>query len=188
MELIRSLILLGEHADIEPHLRTAPRGGRAEVGADPGGLGSSGLHRRLDHIEDYLRRSTALVLAGDVEQTQLKLLLRTLELRLEALHNEKTDLERRLVLFNHRHDLGEWILRVLRARAELARLRDELSVRRGNPTAHASAHEQAEAEQARFHEYARDHETLRQTLPPPTLDAEATREIKRLYRQQGSQL
>jgi hypothetical protein len=140
----------------------------------------SGEYRvALEKIDAYLRKATALVVAGYADIARLRFVLESLELRLESLSDEKADLGRRLITFNRRHDeaLGDVIQIILKARAELARLAAD---RKNEEELEAEAAAQ-DAEEA-YKNYSRQHAELQSAEPLPKLDDEAERELKSLYR------
>ena len=125
LEMIRNLVLLGEQDDVATHVRKLrPVAEALHVSAIIAALDKGEYTVALEAIDAYLRKATALVVAGFADIPFLRFQLQTLELRLESLSDEKADLERRLITFNRRHDdaLGDLIKRILKARAELARL------------------------------------------------------------------
>lgn len=184
LDLIRNLVLLGEHEGIEVHARKL-RAVSAELKMRHilDALDRGKFTVALEQIDAYLSHATAIALAGQAEIPLLKLQLQAMELRLEALSNEKGEMERRLVIFNRQHDaaLGELIERLLAARAELAELRAEVSAGEGEE-AYTRAQAQAEEADQRFREYSEQHHALIEAAPVPMLDAQSERELKALYR------
>lgn len=185
LELIRNLILLEEYREIGGHLdKLRPVARELHWNAIVAALDQGDFTGALEQMAAVLQRSTALAPVGAVEIGRLKLQLQGLELRLEALSAERAELERRLVLFNHRHDaaLGDLIQRVLKARAGLARWRADC--REAGATDEDTGQSQAEAAQAdaRYREYREQQAALREAPPPPVLSAAAERELKQLYR------
>ena len=183
LEMIRNLVLLGEQDDVAIHLRKLrPVAEALHLGHVIATLDKGEYRAALEEIDAYLRRATALVVAGFSDIPRLRLMLETLELRLESLTDEKGELERRLITFNRRHDdaLGDLIQRILKARAERARQRasDRKNDDKEREETDAAA---TDAEEA-YKDYARQHEELQRTAPLPKLDEEAERELKALYR------
>lgn len=182
LEMIRNLILLREQEDIPAHLRKLrPVAEALNLGRIVDALGREEYTAALELIDEYMRRATALVVAGASEIPRLRLQLQTLELRLESLSEEMGDLERSLITFNRAHndDLGELIQQVLRARAELAR-RQLKEQTKGQQWEDAEA--AAKDAQQAYEEFSRQHEELQRAQPLPKLDEEAEREIRLLYR------
>jgi hypothetical protein len=182
LEMIRNLVLLGEQDDVATHVRKLrPVADILHVSAIIAALDKGEYTAALEEIDAYLRKATALVVAGFVDIPRLRFQLGTLELRLESLSDEKAELERRLITFNRRHDdaLGDLIKRILKARAELARL---------HAANHKSDKKKEEAEavaqeaEETYKDYARHHEELQRSEPLPKLDVETERELKALYR------
>ncbi len=125
LEMIRNLVLLGEQDDVTTHVRKLrPVAEALQVSQIIAALDKGEYRAALEEIDAYLCRATALVTAGYADISRLRFQLEVLELRLESLTDEKAELERRLITFNRRHDdaLGDVIQRILKARAELARL------------------------------------------------------------------
>ena len=182
LEMIRNLVLLGEQDDVSTHVRKLrPVADILHVSAIIAALDKGEYTAALEAIDAYLRKATALVVAGFADIPRLRFILGTLELRLESLSDEKAELERRLIAFNRRHDdaLGNLIKRILKARAELARLHAaDQKKNNGQEKAEAAAQEAEET----YKEYARQHEELQRAEPLPKLDVENERELKSLYR------
>lgn len=186
LEMIRNLVLLGEQDDVTTHLRKLrPVAGALKLAQIIAALDNGEYKAALEHIEAYLRRATALVVAGYADIPILRFQLETLELRLESLSDEKAELERRLITFNRRHSdaLGDLIQRLLKARAELAQL---LAAERKNGKEHEQAKAAARDAEEAYQDYSRQHEELQRAVPLPVLDEEAERELKALYRKSCS--
>ncbi len=182
LEMIRNLVMLGEQDDVATHVRKLrPVADALKVSAIIAALDKGEYTTALEEIDAYLRRATALVVAGFADIPRLRFLLQTLELRLESLSDEKAELERRLVTFNRRYAdvLGDLIQRILKARAKLARLRAaDLKIHQEREEAETVADEAEEA----YEEYSKQHEELQRAEPLPKLDEETERALKSLYR------
>jgi hypothetical protein len=182
LDLIRNLVLLGEQEEIGPHVRklrpVAESLGFAQIVV---ALDSGEFTNALELINDHLNRATSLVLADDVDIAQLRFELSVLELRLESLSNEKADLDRCLINFNRRHNeaLGDLIQRVLRARADLARL---VASEQTKPKVRKEAEAEARQAEEDYAEYSRQHDEMRDEAPLPTLNEDDERELKTVYR------
>ena len=182
LEMIRNQILLGEQDDIAPQVqRLRPVAEATQVSRIIAALDNGEYRTALEEIESYLRKATALVVSGYAEIPRLRFRLATLELRLESLSGEKAELERRLITFNRRHDdaLGDVIQRLLKARAELARL---LTTERKNEKERIEAEAAARDAEEAYQDYSRQHDELQNAEPLPILEEEAERELKALYR------
>jgi hypothetical protein len=182
LEMIRNLVLLGEHDDVTTHVRKLrPVAEVLHMTEIIAALDKGEYTTALEEIDTYLRKAAALVVAGNVDVPRLRFQLESLELRLESLSDEKAELERRLITFNRRHDdaLGDLIERLLKARAELARLR---AVDGKNNKEHEDAEAVAQEAEETYKDYARQHEELQRAEPLPKLDVETERELKSLYR------
>jgi hypothetical protein len=175
--------LLGEHDDVTTHVRKLrPVAETLHVSGIIAALDRGEFTAALEEIDAYLRKATALVVAGFADIPRLRLQLQTLELRLESLSDEKAELDRRLITFNRRHDdvLGDLIKRILKAQAELARLHaaDQTNNNKKQKEAEAIAEETEQT----YEDYASQHEELQRAEPLPKLDMETEMEMKSLYR------
>lgn len=182
LEMIRNLVLLGEQDDVATHLRKLrPVAQELQLSTIITALDNGEYKAALEHIDAYLRKVTALVVAGYADIPRLRFQLEILEVRLESLSDEKADLERLLITFNRRHDdaLGDLIQRILKARAELARL---LAADRKNDEEREKAEAASRDAEETYKDYARQHEELQRAKPLPQLDEGAERELKSLYR------
>lgn len=90
-------------------------------------------------------------------------------------------MDRRLITFNRRNDeaLGELIQRLLRARAELARL---AASEQTKPGAREKAEAEAREAEEDYADYSRQHEELRREVPFPSLNDDEERDLKAIYR------
>ncbi len=182
LDMIRNLILLGEQDDVATHLsKLRPVAGALQLEQIITALDDGKYKGALEHIDVYLRKVTALVVAGFADIPLLRFQLETLELRLESLSEEKGDIERRLITFNRRHDdaLGDLIQRILKARAELAQL---LSADQRDDKVREDAEAAFQEAEKAYKDYSKQHVDLQRQKPLPKLDEDAEREIKNLYR------
>ena len=182
LEMIRNLVLLGEQEDVAIHVRKLrPIADALQISRIITALDQGDYKVALEEIEAHLRKATALVVAGSADMPRLRFLLETLELRLESLSDEMVDLERSLITFNRRQDdaLGDLIRRVLKARAELARL---IAAARKTENEREAAEAEADEAEETYEDYARQHEELQRAERLPQLEEDAERELKSLYR------
>lgn len=182
LETIRNLVLLGEQDEVATHLRKLrPAAEALKITQIVTALDHGEYRLAMEEIEAYLCKATALEVAGNADIPRLQFLLETLEVRLESLSAEKADLERSLISFNRLQDdaLGDLIQRVLKARAELARL--QVAMRKTDKEREAAEADAAQAEE-NYKEYAEQHEALQSISPPPTLNDEDEQELKAIYR------
>jgi len=119
-----------------------------------------------------------------MDVSRLRFRLEALELRLESLSDEKAELERRLITFNRRHDeaLGDVIQRLLKARAELARLIATEFSKGTDSSKRCEAEVDAERAEDVYEEYSGQHEALKRADPLLMLDEDSERELKSFYR------
>lgn len=182
LEMIRSLILLGEHEDVSNQLRKLRSQSAAlQIVHIITALDNGQYSTALEHIDSYLRNATALIVAGYADIPILRFQLEILEVRLESLSDERADLERRLITFNRRHDdaLGNLIRSVLKARAAKARLAASF---RKNDQERAEAEAAARQAEDAYDDYSEHHEELKRSHSVPELDADEERELRALYR------
>ena len=182
LEVIRNMILLGEQEQVPFHLRKLrPVSEALRLSRIIAALDNGAFKTALEEIDVFMRKSTALVEAGLVDVTILRLQLEALELRLASLTEEKAELERRLIVFNRRYDdtLGELVRRVLQARAQKAKLfAAEQTPGNKRKVAEAAAFN---AEIA-YERYSQRHGELQHEEPIPELDEGSEGELKILYR------
>lgn len=182
LEMIRNLVLLGEQDDVAIQLRKLrPVAQELQLSQIIATLDNGEYKAALEYIDAYLRKATALVVAGFADVAHLRFQLEILELRLESLSDEKGELDRRLITFNRRHDdaLGGLIQNILKARSELARY---LAANKTKAAEKTEAEAEAQEAEEAYRDYSRQHEDLQQQEPVPTLDDEAEQELKSLYR------
>lgn len=182
LEMIRNLVLLGEQDDISNHLcKLRPVAQELQLSKILAALDNGEYKAALEQIDAYLRKVTSLVVAEYADISRLRFQLEILEVRLESLSHEKAELERRLIIFNRRHDdaLGDLIQRILKARAEFARLfvADQKNDKE-REEAQAAFHDAEET----YQDYAQQHKKLQRAEPLLQLDEGAERELKSLYR------
>ena len=182
LEMIRNLVLLGEQDNVADHLcKLRPVAQELKLSQIIAALDNGEYKVALEHIDAYLRKATALVVAGFSDIPRLRFQLEVLEFRLESLSAEMADLERRLIIFNRWHNdaLGDLIQRILKARAELSRFLATLKKKVvENTEAEADAREAEET----YRNYSRQHEDLQRQEPLPKLGEKEEREIKSIYR------
>lgn len=190
LEMVRNLILLGEQDDLLPHmakLRPVAEALRLQPMLDA--LERGAYKAALEVIDGHLRKYSALVLRDEDDIARLQLQLQALELRLESLTDEKSSLERSLVIFNRRYSdaLGSLLIKVLAARAEVTRNKAEVSRKRSKEDI-ASTQEaerdrqQAEQAQKDWQEYYREYSEQQANAAPSRLTEQEEVELKRLYR------
>jgi len=127
-------------------------------------------------IDDYLKRAVALTVATDQEVAYLKLTLRGLEYQLNALSDEKVDIERQIHAFSVRssHEIGKLTTRYLRLRAD--KLRRQAAVQ-------PEAASEAEEARADYQEYREADERARATPEPAHLAPDNMKRLTTLYRE-----
>lgn len=182
LEMVRHLVLLGELDEIPNHLRKLrPVAKVLQISRIITALDNGEYKAALEFIDVHLRKAVALVAFGFADIAQLRFQLETLELRLESLTDEKAEFERLLITFNRRYDalLGDLIQRILKARAEQARL---FANERKNTKERKAVEGAAEEAEAAYEDFSRQHEELQRTKPQLKLDEEDERELKSLYR------
>lgn len=190
LEMARNLILLGEHEDLPPHIQKLhPVAEALRLKPLLSALEQGAYKSALEMIEAYLARSTALVLHEDNEVPKLKFQLKVLELRLQSLSDENSDLERVLVIFNRRYNdaLGVLLIELLRVQAELAKHKAERSQRRARRSQEAeqqAEYDERQAEQAEqdWQQYKKDYDQQQKQDAPNHINDAEEKELKELYR------
>ena len=190
LELVRNLILLGEQEDLLPHL------GKLHSVADQlhlqpmlQALARGAYKAALEFIDAYLHDSSALVLHEDTDVPRLQFYLEALELRLVSISDEKSDLERRLIIFNRRYSdvLGLLLVKILEAQATLAHYKAAASRQRAVEDQAATQEAEFDAQEADqcqqdWQEYRREYAEQQAKAPPSMLSVQEEAELKRLYR------
>ena len=100
-------------------------------------------------IDDFIKNHQAIIVYHDIDLVALKLEIRQLENQLTAFDNEKTELEKLLAEFHHRHtkELGWYISRLLHLRKLLSQ--DDPEKYAEAVQDEADYHEQVETENAK---------------------------------------
>ncbi len=182
LELIRNLILLSEHEDIDTHVhKLRSVADQLELTAIMNAIDKGEFRAGLELINAYIVKTTSLVKADFVEINDLRFRLEILELRLKSLSDEKADMERQLIVFNRVHDdsLGNIIQEILKAKAKLARLKVKLK-ETGEECAQAKV-EADEADRA-YERYSQQHEELQNEDAIPELNSKEEKDLKKIYR------
>lgn len=180
LEIIRNYILLGDTEDISLHV-TKLKSAESAMGLTKliELLNLGEYQKAIDLIDERIRQSKSIAVHGHAEIPVLRLQLKVLELHLENLSNEKTDIERRLITFNLRHDaaLGDLIQELLRLRTELARIFADRA-----PAEDEHATNKTDKAESQYREYAKQHEYVKQELRENLLDDASEKTLKDLYR------
>ncbi|MFW1935069.1 MULTISPECIES: phospholipase D-like domain-containing protein [Acinetobacter] len=182
LEIIKNSILLDEVENIavqvgklKPVIQTYSLGGICRC------LEQGEYQQAVEEIANYLKNFTAVIVSEDNEILELKFELKILELRLEAITNEQSDIERNLILFNRRQFeiLGDITKEILRAKAEYHKyLSDEKD--NNKETANSKKEEAEQAEQD-FTDYSEEYEEIRQTIVD-SLDEMSEKELKLMFK------
>ena len=182
LEMIRNLILLGDYEDVNTQIgKLNSVAGEFKLTTMIHLLKAGQYQEALEIINSYLTRMTALVLIEDHEVPELKFQLKILELRLESLSNEKTEIERCLIVFNQRHNesLGDLIQGLLEVRAQCAKMIAQ--TKDSIPDKETAEAEAEEAEQT-YQRYSEQHEQLQKEVHIPELNNEQEKEHKAMYK------
>jgi len=183
LEMVRNLILLGEQDDLPPHIqKLRPIVEQLRLQTLLQALEQGNYKNALQDIETYLQHSSALVLREDIDVPNLQFQLQVLELRLQSLSDEKSDLERTLVIFNRRYNdaLGTLLIDLLGAQAKLARQKAE--AHRQQADEDLKAEQEAERAEQDWQDYQQEYEEQQTQQAPNRLSEENEQELKKLYR------
>lgn len=190
LEMVRNLILLGEQEDLPPHIKKLhPVAEALQLHSILKALEQGAYKDALEAIELYLKRSSALVLHEDINAPKLQFQLKVLELRLQSLSDEKSDLERALIIFNRRYNdaLGTLLIELLKAETELAQRKAKQSQQRAEQNQEAeqeAEQDKQHADQAEqdWHDYQQEYEQQQGQDAPSHLNNDEEAELKILYR------
>jgi len=177
LEIIRSLILLEEYIDIPSHIdklikdRVDSNNQLSEIIS---ALQKEDYTSAISQIQEYLQNAQSLVEYEDPEVEALKIEIRKLEAELNALTNEKANIEKTIHDFNIRYhrELGDLISEILKIKKEKLREKAKKDKR------FKSEHKDAENDYERFHK--QNQETKKKRLV--YLSAEQREELKRMFR------
>lgn len=190
LEMVRNLILLGEQDDLPPHIQKLhPVAAALKLTPLIAALEQGDYKEALEAIKIYLHQASSLVLREDVDIPNLQFQLKTLELRLQSLSDDKSDLERTLIVFNRRYNdaLGALIIDLLSVRANLAKKKAETSqeqVAKNQKDEQSAEQDKEEAEQAEqdWTDYQWEYEQQQIQDAPNQLNTDEEIELKKLYR------
>jgi hypothetical protein len=138
-------------------------------------------------IINYLKNHQQIVEYVDPEIAQLEMLLEALKLQLNALSDQKTEMERQIIIFDHRttEELGEVINEYLRLRSE--------KLKKGAEKESLENEEKIDAPKAEYQQAKQEYEEYRQEYrlikdePIFQLEEEEQKRLKVVYRR-ASQL
>jgi hypothetical protein len=176
LELIRNLILLGEYESLSLHIQKLKLSSESlKIQGLLTFLEQMKYHNALEEITDYLQGSTELILKEDADIGKFQFSLQVLELRLLSLNNEKSDLERCLIVFNRRYNdaLGDLVVEVLAAQARTSRIQAELD---------QANEEDADEAEKNWRDYQDEYEKEKHSAAPIQLQEKQEKELKKLYR------
>jgi hypothetical protein len=149
------------------------------------------FHHAIEDIIEYVSRLKALTLYRNPDLEKLKRQLLTLELQINALSDQKSDIERIINDFLHQHHqrLGALIRQFLMLRRIFAKQRvDELLDEAGDDVESLNSDEIDQAKddyveaQEDYEEYTEQFDELEEETSPTKLTEEQQIELKRLYR------
>lgn len=190
LNLIKNLISLGETEDIDRYIEKLRL-----LEDDQEMQDIISLLQRLDfnnavsRIEQYKNQRQAIAEYQDPEIASLKLELKTLEIEIGTLNDEKIEIERQILYFNYLQNLiiGEVLAEYFRLRKD--KLRREWIHSEKNPDENdefENDHEQRKAEyeeaNREYEEYKDDYEASKQEEPVTELTKEKQKKLKELYR------
>ena len=124
LELIKSLISLEEEGEINVHVSKLQQHDlTGEVESIVIALNEKSYSKAAAFIETFISKHHNLTIYIDPEIDGLKLEIKSLETQLNALSDEKADVEKLIHEFGvrHNHELGELIIKILNHRKEKAK-------------------------------------------------------------------
>lgn len=119
LEILKNYVLLEDEEDIERESRKLNMYAfQQDIAEIITALKKNEFAKAIELIEEFIRRHHQLTIYADVELAALKLEIRHLEYQANAYDDEKTELEKMLILFQNRHsrELGQYISRLLHLR------------------------------------------------------------------------
>ena len=140
------------------------------------------FERAKQQIIRYLESHQQIAIYVDPEIHQLELLLQALEIELNALSDQKMEMEREIISFDLQttEHLGEYIEEYLRLRSEvLNKIREIIKEREVDNTEDAESEYQEAQEE--YEEYQKEYDEVKNE-PSSQLDSKGKKQLKKLYR------
>lgn len=172
LEIIKGLILLEEDEEITSHVRKLKEVNvTSEIIEIIKRLESKEFGLAISLIEDFKFQQSQLTVYDDPEIFALQLELKSVEIQLNAIENEKVEVEKALHEFSIQYNtiLGKTILEILNLKKQLAQSEKEK--------------EQAEAEEE---EFSKDYDN-KKDIKIKNLNEADQKELKKLYREASMQ-
>lgn len=119
LEILKNYVILEDDEDIERESRKlSVYQFQQDIAQIIRALSQNAFSQAVELIDEFIKRNHQIVVYGEVDIAALKLEIRHLEHQLNAYDDEKTELEKTLILFQHRHtkELGQYISRLLHLR------------------------------------------------------------------------
>ena len=119
LEILKNYVILEDDEDIERESRKlSVYQFQQDIYQIIRALSQNAFSQAVELIDEFIKRNHQIVVYGEVDIAALKLEIRHLEHQLNAYDDEKTELEKTLMLFQHRHtkELGQYISRLLHLR------------------------------------------------------------------------
>lgn len=119
LEILKNYVILEDDEDIERESRKlSVYQFQQDIAQIIRALSQNAFSQAVELIDEFIKRNHQIVVYGEVDIAALKLEIRHLEHQLNAYDDEKTELEKTLTLFQHRHtkELGQYISRLLHLR------------------------------------------------------------------------
>ena len=119
LEILKNYVILEDDEDIEREShKLSVYQFQQDIAQIIRALSQNAFSQAVELIDEFIKRNHQIVVYGEVDIAALKLEIRHLEHQLNAYDDEKTELEKTLMLFQHRHtkELGQYISRLLHLR------------------------------------------------------------------------
>lgn len=119
LEILKNYVILEDKEDIERESRKlSTYQFQQEIAQIIEALSNNYFSQAIRLIEIFMKQNRQIIIYGEIDMSALKLEIRHLEHQLNAYDDEKTELEKTLALFQHRHtkELGKYISRLLHLR------------------------------------------------------------------------
>ena len=190
LDIIKNLVLLGETEEINKHLeKLSSSGGDYELQKIISLLHASDFDRAILKIDKYKNQRQAITEYNDPEISSLKLELKSLEIEIGTLNDEKAEIERQILSFNYLQNsfMGGVLTEYFRLRKEQLRrnwISSEENSKKTDSLKKDSEEQKKEYEEANrdYEEYRTDSEALKHDRPLPELTEKEQKKLKDLYR------
>lgn len=183
LEMIKSCILLDEIEGIAKQIeKLKPVVETYSIQSIHQSLEQGKFQKALEEITRYLKNFTAIIVSEDYEIVELKFELKILELQLESITNEQSDIERDVILFNRRQFeiLGDLTKEILRIKAAYLQLLVDLAEVECDEEVESKKEDAKQAEQD-YKDYSDEYVEIKQK-EVIQLNKDSEKDLKTMFR------